>query len=294
MPLDALKQQIEKELKKAIEELGEANRLREACAYALLSGGKRLRPLLVLMIGQALGNRLNVMPAALSVEYFHTASLIADDLPCMDNDEMRRNRPTLHKVYGESIAVLASYTLIAAGYGGLHQNCEAMKQVPLFASQANQAALLCLESATRCAGLKGATNGQFLDLYPPDLTLQTLEKIIFQKTGTLFEISFVFGWLFGGGQVQDLEQIRSCAHHLGMAFQIADDLQDDLQDEAHASGVNLARLFGREKAEGLFQKEMKGFEEGLKRLGLWTQEFEELCAGLWHLVPFKENFQRAR
>lgn len=285
--LKEYKEQIEHALRKGVQELGEANRLREACEYALLSGGKRIRPLLVLMIGDALGHGLDVGPAALSVEYFHTASLIADDLPCMDNDDLRRNQPTLHKVYGESIALLASYTLIAAGYGGLHQNCQLMKKASPFASNAETATVLCLEAATRCAGLQGATNGQFLDLYPPDLTLQTLEKIIFQKTATLFEISFVFGWLFGGGDVSRLAQIRSCAYHLGMAFQIADDLQDDLQDTSHESGVNIATLLGEEKAMAFFEKEMHSFERGLRELQLWTATFQELCAGLWQLIPQK-------
>lgn len=118
--------------------------------------GKRLRPILVLMIADALGLGADVMPAALSVEFFHTASLIADDLPCMDNDDLRRERPSLHKVFGESVAILASYALIAEGYGAIArngQNCPA-------------SAVICLEAVRRAAGIRGATHGQFLDLSP--------------------------------------------------------------------------------------------------------------------------------
>ena len=97
MNLDAARKKIEEELFSFVEKMGERNTLRDACGYALTNGGKRLRPLFVLMIADALGFGLDAMPAALGVEFFHTASLIADDLPCMDDDDMRRSRPSLHK-----------------------------------------------------------------------------------------------------------------------------------------------------------------------------------------------------
>src|SRR5512146_3527868 len=121
MLLERYRRRFEEEHPQAIERMGEKNVLRDACEYALIHGGKRLRPLIVMMTADALGRGLDVMPAALSVEFFHTASLIADDLPCMDNDDFRRNVPSLHKAFGESVAILASYTLIAEGYGALHR-----------------------------------------------------------------------------------------------------------------------------------------------------------------------------
>lgn len=276
---------IEEEMRKSIEEMGEANGLREACEYALTNGGKRLRPILVLLIAESLGLGLDVWPAALSVEFFHTASLIADDLPCMDDDDMRRNRPSLHKVYGESIAILASYTLIASGYGGIYLNSKKMKQHPLLGQKADEAAVLCLEAATRCAGLRGATNGQFLDLYPPDSNLETIRKIIYQKTITLFEISFVFGWLFGGGKAELLPKVQKCAAHLGMAFQIADDLQDSAQDDSQQSSINIATICGKEKATQFFEEELELFESCLKELSLWNVSFQKVIEWLRHLVP---------
>ena len=107
---------IEQEIAKSIVSLGNKTKLRDACEYALTNGGKRFRPLIVLMVAEALGQGLNVNEAALSVEFFHTASLIADDLPCMDNEEERRSKPSVHKVYGESIALLASYSLICSAF----------------------------------------------------------------------------------------------------------------------------------------------------------------------------------
>lgn len=278
MLLERYRSRFEEELPFAIELMGEKNVLRDACEYALVCGGKRLRPLIVLMTADALAQGLDVLPAALSVEFFHTASLIADDLPCMDNDDFRRNRPSLHKAFGESIAILASYTLIAEGYGGIHRNGERMKQDARFAQQAGVAALRCLKAATLCAGIQGATNGQFLDLFPPDSSWETLCKVIAQKTSTLFEISFLFGWLFGGGNLSSIETLRTCAQHLGMAFQIADDLEDDAQDALHNSEVNIVRVLGKEKAIFLFEREIAEFRNSLEGLGLWTPPFQELYA----------------
>ena len=278
MFLEDYRRKFEKELSLSIERFGEKSRLRDACEYALVCGGKRLRPIIVMMIADALSNGLDVMPAALGVEFFHTASLIADDLPCMDNDDIRRNRPSLHKAFGEATAILASYTLIAEGYGGIHLNGERMKEDGRFGSMANDASLLCLAAATRCAGIQGATNGQFLDLFPPDATWETILKVIVQKTVTLFEISFYFGWLFGGGSLSRLEDLRMCAFHLGMAFQIADDLDDDRQDGE--TGVNTATLLGKEKAISLFEREIASFRSSLERLDLWTPPFQELYDSL--------------
>src|SRR3990167_10277452 len=221
MLLKSLRRKFDQRLAAEIERFGEKNRLRDACEYALMCGGKRLRPLIVMMVADAIGEGLDAMPAALGVEFFHTASLIADDLPCMDDDDTRRSRPSLHKAFGESVAILASYTLIAAGYGAIYENGRKMKEHPHLGLRADEISVLCLESATRCAGLKGATNGQFLDLYPPDSKPETIQKIMFQKTVTLFEISFIFGWLFGGENPERLNLVRKCAYHLGMAFQIA-------------------------------------------------------------------------
>jgi geranylgeranyl diphosphate synthase type II len=280
MAIDEYRSRIEAELRMFIDGMGEKNSLRDACEYALLNGGKRLRPILVLMIADALGNGLDVMPAALSVEFFHTASLIADDLPCMDNDDMRRNRPSLHKEFGESVAILASYALIAEGYGGVSRNGRMNPQAD---------AIACLEAATRCAGINGATNGQFLDLYPPDSSLETIKKIIFQKTVTLFEISFVFGWIFGGGDAARLDQVRKCAYHLGMAFQIGDDLLDDVQDAIQESPINISSACGKKRAAELFEEEMASFVICLKDLGLWNSSFQDVAGWLKGYVCADSN-----
>lgn len=269
--------QIEHALKKGIEQLGDSSRLRDACSYACLNGGKRLRPMLVLMIGEALSNR-NLMKAALSVEYFHAASLIADDLPCMDNDDMRRNKPSLHLVFEESVAILASYTLIAAGYGGISEQAKQLKEKePQKAPEIDAAALVCLEAISRCAGLKGATQGQYMDLFSTEHSYSTFREMIEKKTATLFEISFLLGWLFGGGSKESLNDVRACALHLGVAFQIADDLQDVVQDKKENRNANLAHLLGIQKSYQLFSDEIESFVLLLKKLRLWTDPFAKFC-----------------
>ena len=276
MFLNKYRAQFEERLPTALIRMGEKNRLRDACEYALLSGGKRVRPLIVLMTADALSNGMDVFPAALGVEFFHTASLIADDLPCMDNDDWRRGRPSLHKEFGENIAILASYVLIAEGYGSIHASAEAMRLDPRFVGSADQRGLFCLQAASACGGIRGAANGQFLDLYPPDSGLKTLEKVVAQKTSTLFEIAFLFGWIFGGGPLSEAPRLRECASHLGMMFQIADDLADDTQDARRCCEANVARVLGEKEAIALLEKEKDSFQKILKGLGLWTAPFQEL------------------
>ncbi len=263
---------IEQEIAKSISGFGEKTKLRDACEYALTNGGKRFRPLIVVMVAEALEHGLNVYPAALSVEFFHTASLIADDLPCMDNDDERRDKPSVHKVYGESIALLSSYALITAAFEKIYTNSKVMKEANThFSVLSDHACVLALEGATRCAGILGATGGQFLDLFPPAHSLETLKQIIYKKTVTLFEVSFIFGWVFGGGDISKVEQVKKVAYHLGMAFQIADDLGDVAQDENRQNEMNMARFIGKEKALFVFDDEMRQFKETLKDLGLYTQ-----------------------
>jgi geranylgeranyl diphosphate synthase type II len=271
----AHRDKIEQEIAKSILTLGEKTKLRDACEYALKSGGKRFRPLLVLLVAEALGNNLNVLDAALSVEFFHTASLIVDDLPCMDNEEERRSQPTLHKIYGESIALLSSYALICAAFEKIHTNTTKMKE-STFRETADTAGMLALENATRCAGISGATGGQFYDIFPPNLTLETLRQVIYQKTVTLFEVSFVFGWLFGGGDPFRIEQVKKSAYHFGMAFQIADDLGDLAQDEKNQREINLAKHIGKERAYSVFDEELKLFKISLMELGLDTPSFKKM------------------
>ena len=283
---------IEQEIAKSILGFGEKTKLRDACEYALKSGGKRFRPLLVLLIAEGLGNNLNVYDSALAVEFFHTASLIADDLPCMDNEEERRSKPSAHKVYGESIALLASYSLICSAFEKVYLNGAIMREAePPFCSFADRACVVAFEHATRCAGILGATGGQFLDLFPPNLNIDTIRDVIYKKTVTLFEVSFVFGWLFGGGDMNLLPIVKKASYHFGMAFQIADDIGDLAQDEKNQREINFAKHIGKDRAFLTFEEEMRQFQKCLKEVGLETPSFNKMIAMLIKLA--NDNYGRA-
>lgn len=269
---------IEQEIAGSIAGFGEKTKLRDACEYALTNGGKRFRPLIVILVAEALGHGLNVFDAALSVEFFHTASLIADDLPCMDNDDERREKPSLHKVYGETIALLSSYALITAAFEKIHGNTLLMRESGMpYSALSNRACVVALESATHCAGILGATGGQFLDLFPPNNSLEAVKQVIYQKTVTLFEVAFVFGWVFGAGDISKLDAVKKLAYHLGMAFQIADDIGDIQQDEKNEREMSMARLVGKERALGIFEEEMRQFQHLLVSLRLNTPSFEKMA-----------------
>lgn len=260
--------------------LGPKTALRDACEYVLLNGGKRFRPALVMMIAKALGYGADVSKLALAVEYFHTASLVADDLPCMDNDDERRQKPTVHKVFGESTALLVSYGLISAGYERIALGAKSLKeQNHPHSKSSDLLCLLAIENASFNTGLLGATGGQFLDINPASTTQEALCDIIHKKTGTLFEISFVFGWLFGGGDIEKLPLVKKGAAHFGMAFQIADDIQDLSEDVAN-NRLNLAAFLGKQKAVNLLKEEINSFAETLHGLKLNVPEFHTIAASL--------------
>lgn len=272
------KETIEQLIRISIVDFGPKTDLRDACEYALMNGGKRFRPALVMMIAKALGNDTDVSQAALGIEFFHTASLIADDLPCMDNDDKRRDQLTVHKVYGESTALLATYALIAAGYACIAKNAA------LFKDRGDVLCRLALENAALNTGILGATGGQFMDLFPSDLSLETARTVIEKKTVTLFEISFVYGWLFGGGDVDLLPLVKRCACHFGMAFQIADDIHDRAQDLTQGASLNWANLFGYEQTMILFQSEIQACKQLLGELHLLSDDLLGLIESLEQAV----------
>lgn len=231
---------FEQELASQTKILWGASPLYSALQYALFSGGRRFRPALVLAIGGS-----SALHGAMAVEFFHTASLIADDLPCMDNDTLRRGQPTLHLQFGETKALLASYALIAAGYEMVAKNGREIS---------SDVCLEALEVAATNTGVWGATGGQYEDLFPGEKSEEALLETLRKKTASLFEIAFVFGWLFGGGAISLLPLVKQASNHYGMAFQIADDLKDYGEKR-----TNLAESLGLERAKELFHVELSAF-----------------------------------
>lgn len=266
---------LEQRIAEAAVRFGERNGLRDACEYVLRGKGKRFRPLVVLCVAEALGGNMDVIDAAVCVEFFHVASLVIDDLPCMDNADERRHAPTVHKVYGDSVAILASYALTCAAFERIFLCTTALKE-SILSDRSDRIGMLALEQASRSAGILGAVGGQFYDLFPAQTTLSHLRDVIYRKTITLFETAFVLGWLFGGGCESELESVKQCAYHWGMAFQISDDLYDVEQDEHNHRAINLVRHIGKDRARAVFLEELRLFTQKLAQLSLDTPSFGKL------------------
>lgn len=200
---------------------GAATRLLEAMRYSLLAGGKRLRPILALAACEAVGGALDAaLPYACAMEMIHTYSLIHDDLPCMDDDDLRRGRPTNHKVYGEALATLAGDGLLT----------DAFKVLARGGAQAASPAVLLetIAELAEAAGSAGMVGGQVIDLLGEGraLGLAELEVMHRRKTGALFVAAVCGGARLGGANQAQLAALREYARALGLAFQVIDDVLD--------------------------------------------------------------------
>jgi geranylgeranyl diphosphate synthase type II len=192
--------------------------LREAIRYSLLAPAKRLRPLLVLWACEACrGDIHKALPAACAVEMIHTYSLIHDDLPAMDDDDLRRGRPTCHKQFGEGVAILAGDALLTLAFEVLSEDIEPA-----------QRAAACCGLLAHAAGATELVGGQADDLAGEFFSgkLDVLESIHRRKTGALFRASLQLGAVCAGASERQREALDEYGKHLGLAFQIVDDLLD--------------------------------------------------------------------
>ena len=214
-----------------------ASKLYEAERYSLLAGGKRIRPSLVIESCRMLGGDIEAaIPFAEAVEMIHTYSLIHDDLPCMDDDDMRRGNPTCHKVYGEAIATLAGDGLLTDAFSVCVMN-------PHVTGDCAATAVALLSGA---AGSYGMVKGQVTDLYGESnyLTEEELVELHLGKTGAMICVSVQLGALAAGVAPNDerVEKLTACAQRIGLAFQIIDDILD-----ATASEEALGKSVGSDK-----------------------------------------------
>ena len=230
-------------------------RLYDAISYSLLAGGKRLRPILAFEFCRLCGKEWQAAaPFAAAIEMIHTYSLIHDDLPCMDNDDFRRGRPTNHKVYGEAMAVLSGDALLTDAFCAA-----AMAKLPNPADMATAIGVL-----SECAGSHGMVGGQVLDIMSEERLLSEQEVLDIQsrKTGALIRAACALGAIAGGGSEEQIAAAARFAGALGMAFQIRDDMLDVIgTQEEMGKGVGtdaakntFVRLYGLEKCEELEQK----------------------------------------
>ena len=246
--------QIEAFLGKYLENSPQYARLQEAMRYSLLAGGKRIRPVLVLEACRICGGEVEkALPFACAVEMIHTYSLIHDDLPAMDNDDLRRGRPTNHKEFGEAAAILAGDALLTEAFF-------ALSQAELPPDRIVQA-VACLSAQ---AGHLGMVGGQALDMEEKKRTVPELEQLQSLKTGALLQAAAELGCIAAGGTLQQRQGLRVYAEKLGRAFQIRDDMLDVMGEQAQlgkpiGSDAELgkstfAALLGLEACAGLVEE----------------------------------------
>jgi geranylgeranyl diphosphate synthase, type II len=196
--------------------------LRRAIRYSLLGGGKRLRPILTLAAGEVAGAPLRtVLPFACALELVHTYSLVHDDLPAMDDDDLRRGRPTSHRVFGEGVAILVGDALLTEAFGLM----AGARRVPAART------LAAVGELARAAGEAGMVGGQALDLAAAghSATLARIRAIHRGKTGALFTAAVRVGALVAGARPALLRRLTAYGQQLGLCFQIVDDILDAVQ-----------------------------------------------------------------
>ena len=230
--LDELKGQVEEALAASVRPSDACpRRLLESVRYSLLAPGKRVRPCLTLIACEACGGNIqDAMPAAVAVEMIHCYSLIHDDLPAMDDDNLRRGRPTNHVQFGEATAILAGDGLLTLAFETLAQGMSD-----------SQIAAECVIDLASAAGTEGMVGGQQADLEAEQIgqvPIEQLEAIHRRKTGRLLTSALTMGGRIAGADSESLNQLRIYGESVGLAFQIADDLLDVVGDsEKMGKGV---------------------------------------------------------
>jgi geranylgeranyl pyrophosphate synthase len=247
------------------------SRLHEAMRYSMQAGGKRLRPVLLLAAAELFDpdGRIDSLPAAVAVECIHTYSLIHDDLPCMDNDDLRRGRPTCHKAFDEATALLAGDALLTYAFALLAKSYRASPRL----------AVALGEQLAEAAGTGHLIGGQMLDLLyekAPDLTGGILNQIHIRKTAGMIWAPLVMGGLIGGGRPSAIDTLRAAGRSLGLAFQIVDDILDATGDaaglgktpgkDARAGKSTFVTLHGVEASRRMAQEQSAAAIEALRAL----------------------------
>jgi geranylgeranyl diphosphate synthase type II len=241
--LDAMRRAVEEALDRALppREAWPAT-IHEAVRYSLFAGGKRIRPLLVLAAGEAVGGgEEDLMPLACAVEMVHTYSLVHDDLPAMDDDDLRRGKPTSHKVFGEAIAILAGDALLTRAFHLLAEAAPGLDEARL------RRRLRAIEVLGEACGTSGLIGGQVMDLESEGRAIGAadLECLHRAKTGALLSACVRGGAILGGADEEDLERLSRYAAAIGLAFQVVDDVLD-----ATETAQSLGKTAGKDAAAG--------------------------------------------
>ncbi len=223
------KERLEAALRDAVASVCQEDGLAEAMAYSLMAGGKRLRPRMLLAAAVMLGAREEqAMPFAAALEMIHTYSLIHDDLPAMDNDTLRRGRPTSHVVFGEAQAILAGDALLNGAFELMSRACLAAD------ASCREGCLRAMAAIAGAAGGRGMIRGQWLDIAATNSTItrQELETLHMNKTGALFCAALQAGAHLAGAESDALQRLTDYGRAFGMVFQMTDDILDVQGDPA--------------------------------------------------------------
>nr|AIY24421.1 ggpps protein [Jasminum sambac] len=258
---------VNKALEQAVS-LQEPLKIHESMRYSLLAGGKRVRPMLCIAACELVGGlESTAMPSACAVEMIHTMSLMHDDLPFMDNDDLRRGKPTNHKIFGEDVTVLAGDALLAFSFEHM---AVATKGV------SSDRIVRAIGELAKCIGCEGLVAGQVVDICSEgdsNVGLDHLEFIHVHKTAALLEGSVVLGAILGGGSDEEVEKLRKFARCIGLLFQVVDDILDvtkSSQELGKTAGKDLLadkttypKLIGIEKSREFAEKLNREAQEQL-------------------------------
>ena len=259
--MEALRQAVDEALDRALPpESAWPATIHRAVRYSLFAGGKRIRPVLVLAAGEAVGGaREELMPLACAVEMVHTYSLVHDDLPAMDDDDLRRGKPTSHKVFGEAIAILAGDALVTRAFHLLAEVPEAWDDARV-RRRLRAAAVL-----GEACGTTGLIGGQVMDLESEGRAIgaDDLECLHRAKTGALLSACVRGGAILGGAGDGDLQLLSRYASAIGLAFQVVDDVLDATED-----AQRLGKTAGKdEAARKATYVSVHGLDEGASARG---------------------------
>lgn len=220
MKFNEMKKEINKFLLDYFSSKGTYNKvIYDSASYSLNIGGKRIRPILMLLTYSMYKEKWrDILEFSSAIEMIHTYSLIHDDLPCMDDDDLRRGKPTNHKVYGENIAVLAGDTLLN----------EAMNLMMKFSLKNGKKSLVAAEMIASAAGPEGMIGGQVVDIINEGkkISEDELKYMHMKKTGELIKVSIISGAILGEAPEDDIRKLEKFGENLGLAFQIKDDILD--------------------------------------------------------------------
>jgi geranylgeranyl diphosphate synthase type II len=250
--------------------------IHKAMRYSLFAGGKRIRPVLCLEAGRTVAGRdvEGIMLAACPLEMIHTYSLIHDDLPALDNDDLRRGRPTSHKMFGEAMAILAGDALLTYAFDVLGRTGDAR---------------LVVELASASGTVGGMIAGQVHDIEgeKQEATAELLDRIHRAKTGALLKCSLRLGAIHAGASEEQLAAISDYGEHIGLAFQIVDDILDVTQTseqlgktagkDAAQGKITFPAVYGLERSREMAEEQRRAAHAALEMFGERARRLDELA-----------------